>query len=208
MALFIAGQFRLDDFVEGLIGGHQVFQAVGHPLHRPAQFPGKYADQNFLSIQRRLAAEAPAHVRRHNPNSVAGQIQNLDQGIADDARHLRSRMQGKGPAPLIVFCQVAPVLHGSRGLAVHAKITADTDGRICHGLVHIPAGKGAGDDHVGASIFMQQGTAGFYHGQWIDGSAQGFVGYGDLFHRIFCQIPALRHHGGHGLAHMAHLVPR
>ncbi len=159
-AIIVERQFGVDDFVKTLAVGGEVFQAVAGPFDRALQQPRRGANKNFLRIERALAAKTAADIGRDDANAVPRNIERRRQRIADDAGHLRCRMQGQRVAARLVFGEAGARLDRDRALAMHAEPAFDPDRRRRKCRLRIAALELAADDDIGAGLVMQQRRAG------------------------------------------------
>ena len=178
-AVVVERQFGVDDFVETLAAGGEVFQAVAGPFDRALQLPRRGANENFLRIERALAAKTAADVGRDDANAMARNIERRRQRIADDAGHLRCRMQRQRVAARFVFGEIGARLDRDRALAVHAEAAFDADRRRRKCGLGIAALELAADNDIGAGLVMQQRRTGAHRLFRIDHERQRFVIDGD-----------------------------
>ena len=154
-AVVVERQFGVDDLVEALAGGGEVFQAVAGPFDRAPQLPRRGADENLLRIERALAAETAADIGRDHADAVARNVERRRQRIAHDAGHLRRRMQRQRVAARFVFGETGARLDRDRGLAVHAEAAFDPDRRRRECRLGVAALELAADKDIGAGLVVQ-----------------------------------------------------
>ena len=147
-------QFGVDDFVKTLAAGGEVFQAVAGPFDRALQVPRRGANENFLRIERALAAKTAADVGGDDANAMARNIERRRQRIAHDAGHLRCRMQRQRVTARFVFGEISARLDRHRGFAVHAEAAFDADRRRRKCGLGITALELAADNDIGAGLVM------------------------------------------------------
>ena len=208
MAVAIERQFGVDDFIETLAVGGEVFQPVAGPFDRAPQPPCSRANKNFLRIERALAAKTAADVRRNDADAVARNIERGRKRIADDAGHLRRRMQRQRIAARLVFGETGARLDRDRALAMHAEPAFDLDRHRGKCRVWIAAFELAADYDVCASLLVQQRRAGTHRLLRIDHNRQRFVVDGDELKRVLGVITAVGNDADDRLADIAHLVLR
>ena len=206
VALLIHRDLRIDGLVKRLARRGKVLHAIARPLHRPAKIASHGANQNFLGIERALAAKTSAHVRSDDAHAIAGNAQDAHQRIAHDARASRRRMQGERAAASVVLRQAGAVFDRHRGLAVKPQARAHRDRRVAHHGIDITAAKLSFDQHVGACRLMEQRRAVGCRLTRIDQRGQRRILDLDQLRRILCDVATLRDHGHDGLAHESHLA--
>ena len=81
-AISLQRQLCFDNLVPGLGRGQQIFTPVADPLHRPGEQPCNDTESEFLGVERRLGAEAAAHVGGHHPHAVFGKVEEVGQNVA------------------------------------------------------------------------------------------------------------------------------
>ena len=81
--------------VAGERGGHEVFGAVLHPLHRPAGDDGGDHRADVAGVDADLVAEAAADVRRDHPDLVLGQAGHQRVERAVGVRRLGGLVEGE-----------------------------------------------------------------------------------------------------------------
>jgi len=207
-AIRVEAELGINDLVEALAGGGEIFQPVAGPLDVAPELPCREGDEQLLRIERGLAAEAAADIRRHHAQPVARHVERFRQRVADDPGNLRRRIKRQRILAGGVFGQIGAVLHGERRLAAHAKAAADPHRRSLHLGIDIAALELTRQQHVGAGAFVQQRRIRPDRGFRIDHDRQRLEIDLDQFERVFGEIAALGHHRDHRLADIAHLALR
>ncbi len=207
-AVRIERQFCVDDFIEGLVAGREVLQAVAGPFDRAPQLPRRGASENFFRIERALAAEAAPHIRRDHADPMARNIERRRQRVAHDARHLGGRMKRQRLAARFIFGKTGARLDREHGLAVHAEAAFDAHRRGLRGGVDVAALELAADQHVAAGFFMQQRRAGTRGRLRVADCSQRLVVDGDKLEGVLGVVAALGDDADHRLADIAYLVLR
>ena len=208
VALGIQPQLGLDHLIEALGGDRQILQPVGGPFHRPRKLPRQYTHQQLFHVERSLAAKATADIGCHHPQAVARQLEQIDQCVANDARHLSRGMQGQAALAGIELGQIAARFHCQRALAMHAKASLHPHCGAGHDSVRIATGEAALQQQVGARRLVQQRRT---LGQCILGAVDGRQHIELDLHQlggVLGDVTALGQYRHHRFADIAHLFLR
>ena len=139
-------ELGFDDLVPRVRGREQILAAVTDPLHRATQAAGHHAGGDLLRVERRLGAEAAAHIGGDHTDAVLGHVEQIAQDVADETGTLRRRAQRERPASGPVLGQTAAVLHADRGVPVKAEPLAHDQRRPGQRLVHVAPAELAADE--------------------------------------------------------------
>ena len=138
---------------------------------------------------------------------MARHIEDLGQGIAQQARHLCRRVEGQRPPAGVELGQIAAVLHGRRRLPADAEAIFDHNRRIRQGRLGIASDELPRRDDVGAGLLMEQ-RAILESRFRVRHVRQRVQIQGDQAGGVFGEIAVFRDHRHDRLADIAHLAAR
>ena len=154
---FVHSHLGIDNLIESLARGKQVFASIRAPFDRTANLAREDADQRFFGIERGLAAEAAADIGRDHPKVTSWNVKRLHKRILDDARHLRRRVQRHVAFRRLKFREAYATLKRKRRLAMNAKTRLDLNWWTPQRLNDIAALEFAFNKDVRCEPIMQQG---------------------------------------------------
>ena len=188
-------------------GGEELLAALAAPAHRPAGVARGPGDDHVLGVEAGLHAEAAADVAHAHAHRLGRQAQRAGNGAAHRRGHLRAGVHVQSLA-------VPGSAHGARlqrqrgqplvGDVERHHVRRLREGRLRRRRVAVARLAG---DVVGRGGAHRRRAAGQRGGQRGHGG-QLLVVHHHRLGGVARLLQAVGHHGGHGLAHVAHHLVR
>ena len=205
-AIGVEPELGLDDLVETVTGRRDVFEPRSGPAHRAAEMARQHGAEDFLRVQRRLAAEPAADLRGDDADARPRHVQQVRKEVADDPRHLRRSRQRDRTPPAVPLGEIGARFHRRRRLAVKPEPAADPYRRFRHRRRSIAAGEFADGQHIRAGLVVQQRRVLRGGGLGVDKRGKRLEVDLDPLGRILGEGAALRQNRGDRLADIADLA--
>ena len=206
-AVLARRDLQLTGHLARVVGRQQVLAPVFDPFHgKPEPHRGE-GDQEVLGIELAANAEAPAHVVLLEVALVLGHLQEGGDGLAVQVRQLGGAVDPELAPAAVEVGHGAAGLHGVAGEAVHPELLAAGIFGFREGLVGVADGDVVDAGQVGAGVLVDQHLVleRFAH---VHHFGKHLVVDVDDVQRVLGEVAAVGHSHGHGLAHVAHHVPR
>ena len=199
-------QLGVVDLLARVRGALEVLAPCLDPLDGPPEPRRHHRDQDVLGIDRALGPEPAPHVGRDDTKLAGRQAERLPERALEPVGHLGRAPHGEPVAGRRRLGQDAPRLHRDSRVARHADPRLDAHGRAVQEAIGIADPGLERHAHVVAPGLVDQGRSGRQTVLHVRDRRQDLVLDLHQLERVLGGVPVGRHHHGHRLADVAHLV--